>query len=54
MMPRRRSQVHYALYGYAIGQSGHVQMAVYLDRESEIESARKIFLSVTEHPEGKE
>jgi hypothetical protein len=47
---REEGTVH-ALYGYAIGRSGHVQMAVYLDRESDLESARKIFLSVTEHAE---
>lgn len=45
----RKEGVVHALYGYAIGQSGHVQMAIYVDRESEIDSARKILQSVTEH-----
>jgi hypothetical protein len=45
---RKEGLVH-ALYGYAIGQSGHVQMAVYFDRDTSIDLARKIWLSVTEH-----
>jgi hypothetical protein len=45
----RKEGVVHALYGYAIGQSGHVQMAIYMDQESEIDSARKILQSVTEH-----
>lgn len=46
---RGQGTVH-ALYGYAIGHNGHVQFAAYFDRETDIEVARNIWLSITEHP----
>jgi hypothetical protein len=42
----RKEGVLHALYGYAIGPDGHVQMAVYCDREEELATARAIWRSV--------
>ena|SRR5262245_47985988 len=37
-----------ALYGFAIGESGHVQMAIYFDKESDAVTATAIFKSLRE------
>lgn len=49
---RNEGTVH-ALYGYAIGQTGYVQMAVYFDREPELDTARSIWRGITEHLDGR-
>ena len=40
--PRDQEVVH-ALYGFAIGVNGHVQMAIYADDEADLESAKPFF-----------
>ena len=35
-----------AWYGFAIGDSGHVKMAIYCDRQSDIDSARGLWRSL--------
>lgn len=37
-----------AFYGFAIGSSGHVQMAVYFDEEEQFETARQVWRSLWE------
>jgi hypothetical protein len=37
-----------ALYGFAIGESGHVQMAIYFDQESDLGKAKAILKSLRE------
>jgi len=37
-----------ALYGFAVGESGHVQMAIYLDREADVANAYDIARSLQE------
>jgi hypothetical protein len=44
---KRKEDTVHALYGYAIAQRGHVQMAIYCDRPSQIELAREILQSAT-------
>jgi hypothetical protein len=43
--PERR-----ALYSYTFGESGHIMMAIYYDQESDLELAKKIWMSITEKP----
>lgn len=38
-----------ALYGFVIARNGHLQVAVYFDNESDIDLARTMFASITEH-----
>jgi hypothetical protein len=45
---RRDDGVVHALYGFAIGVDGHVQMAIYCDNESALETARAICRSLDE------
>ena len=45
---RRDEGVVHALYAFAIGVDGHVQMAIYCDDESDLETARAIYLSLDE------
>lgn len=42
---RQEGLVH-ALYGYTIGPEGHVQMAVYCEREEDVSEARAIWRSI--------
>jgi hypothetical protein len=44
----RDDGVVHALYGFAIGVDGHVQMAIYLDDEADLETAREICRSLDE------
>lgn len=39
-----------AFYCYAIGESGHVQMAIYFDSPSDLEVAQATWRSLTENP----
>jgi len=45
---RRAEALVHALYGFAIGVSGHVQMAIYFDDEADLETARAICRSLDE------
>ena len=45
---RRDEGVVHALYGFAIGVDGHVQMAIYFDDEADLETARAICRSLDE------
>ena len=45
--PREEGVVH-ALYAFAIGVDGHIQMAIYFDDESDLELAREIWRSLDE------
>lgn len=45
---RRDEGVVHALYAFAIGVEGHVQMAIYCDEESDLETARVIYWSLDE------
>ena len=36
----------YALYGFVLKEDGHLQIAIYADRESDIESAKSLLQSV--------
>lgn len=38
----------WALYTYTFGERGHVLMAIYFDRRQQIETAKKIWFSITE------
>lgn len=38
----------HALYAYAIGTSGHVQMGIYFDNEDDIKVAKQIWMSLDE------
>ena len=40
----------WALYSYTFGGRGHIMMAIYYDREPDLEIAKKIWLSITEKP----
>ena len=44
----RDEGVVHALHGFAIGVDGHVQMAVYVDDEGDLETARAIYRSLDE------
>jgi hypothetical protein len=44
----------WALYTFTFGESGRVLMAIYFDRQSDIETAKKICFSITETPTPKE
>ena len=37
-----------AFYGFVVGFDGHVQIAIYFDQESDLDLAKKIFLSLRE------
>jgi hypothetical protein len=37
-----------AFYCFAVGETGHVQMAIYFDKESDLKIAKKIFQSLNE------
>lgn len=39
-----------AFYGFAIGESGHVQISIYFDQESDATEAAAIFKGVREKP----
>jgi len=39
-----------AFCAFAIGASGHVQLAIYLDDEGDVELAKEVWLSVKEEP----
>ncbi len=41
----------WALYTFTFGTGGHVMMAIYFDRKDDIETAKKIWLSITETPQ---
>lgn len=41
-----------AIYCYAIGKAGHVQMAIYFDAPDDLATAQAIWRSLTETPEG--
>ena len=45
--PREEGVVH-ALYAFAIGVNGHIQMAIYFDSENDLELARGIWKSINE------
>lgn len=45
---RREEGVVHALYGFAIGVNGHVQIAIYFDDETDLETARAICESLDE------
>jgi hypothetical protein len=45
---RRDEGVVHALYGFALGVNGHVQMAIYFDDEADLETARAICRSLDE------
>jgi hypothetical protein len=45
---RKEEGVVHALYGFAIGVNGHVQMSIYFDDEADIETAREICRSLDE------
>jgi hypothetical protein len=47
---RRDEEFVHALYGFAIGVNGHVQLVIYFDDEADLETARAIFRSVEEVP----
>ena len=47
---RRDEQIVHALYGFAIGVNGHVQLAIYFDDEADLETAREIFRTLEELP----
>lgn len=38
----------WALYTYTFSDDGHVLMAIYFDRQSDLETAKKIWLSITD------
>jgi hypothetical protein len=40
----------WALYALTFGESGHVLMAIYFDRKEDLETAKKIWLSINETP----
>lgn len=40
----------WALHTYTFGENGHVLMAIYFDRKQDVETAKKIWLSITETP----
>ncbi len=40
----------WALYTFTFGDEGHVLMAIYFDRPSDLETAKKIWLSITDAP----
>lgn len=40
----------WALYTFTFGEGGHVQMAIYFDRQADLESAKQIWLSITDSP----
>ena len=40
----------WALYSFAFGERGHVMMSIYFDQESDVELAKKIWMSITEKP----
>jgi hypothetical protein len=42
----------HGFYGFAIGVGSHVQMAIYVDEETELQTAREIFRSLGETPVG--
>ncbi len=41
----------WALYTFTFGRTGHVMMAIYFDREEDLDTARKIWLSISETKE---
>ena len=41
-----------AFYCFAIGQGGHIQMAIYFDREDDLATAKRIWLSLKESTAG--
>lgn len=45
--PKGESE-RWALYTYTFGESGHVMMAIYFDRQRDLEIAKKVWLSITE------
>lgn len=45
---RRDEGVVHALYAFAIGVDGHVQMAIYCDDKNDLETARAIYWSLDE------
>jgi hypothetical protein len=45
---RRDEGVVHALYAFAIGVEGHVQMAIYFDDEADLATAREICKSLEE------
>jgi hypothetical protein len=40
----------WALYTFTFGESGHVQMAIYFDRQQDLEIAKRIWFSITDEP----
>jgi hypothetical protein len=38
----------WALYSYTFGERGHIMMAIYYDREADLDVAKKIWKSITE------
>lgn len=38
----------WALYTFTFGEGGHVLMAIYFDRQADLESAKQIWFSITE------
>ena len=40
----------WGLYTFTFGVSGHVMMTIYFDRKDDIETAKKIWFSITEAP----
>jgi len=47
---RRDASVVHAFYCFAIGVAGHIQMAIYLDNEKDLETARQIWRNLDETP----
>jgi hypothetical protein len=49
LIEEREDNVVQALYCFAIGKNGHMQMAIYFDDESDLRLAKMIWRSVREH-----
>lgn len=41
----------WALYTFSFGESGHVMMTIYFDREQDLETAKAIWLSISDKPQ---
>ncbi|MCF7788897.1 MAG: hypothetical protein K9N47_22420 [Prosthecobacter sp.] len=41
----------WGLYTFTFGEGGHVMMSIYFDREEDLETAKSIWLSITDKPQ---
>jgi hypothetical protein len=48
LIERRDFETVYALYGFVIGDNGHVQLSIYFDDERDLETARAIVTGLEE------